>query len=700
MKDNDKLVRASDTPNIDDLVYEYTRSLTDGMALQRTKNAEDVRFARWDSQTSDYKKHASSMPEGKTPFPFEGASDTRIRITDHVINTLVSTLMTSFSRSQLKVGGTESGDIEAAASMTNLMRWLIGTKLYHEIRREAELLAQHTMTYGWSAMFVGWETRNGLMPMRVTMQEIVAMAEQSGEESVNAEIPEMIMDKAQESAVADLFMAQIPNVKKRRARKIIKQLREEGEADIPIEYVLKNTPTVVALKPYTEITVPPEVTDLQQSRVVFRKVYMTEVEVRSRINDENWDKKWVEEAVQTAGKSVDLNDVSNDFSTMPGDSVERRDNLIEVIYAYSKQLNEDDLPAVYYTIFSPLVTRDNSTGKSMFAKHEMLPYNHCQYPFVEFKREQIRRRLTESRSIPELMGSFQAELKAQRDSILDRTSFETLPAIEVNKRLGMAGRIGPAVMLPVTKAGDYSFMKPPASIASTAFSMMQMIEKDVHEYFGITHPEIPSETTALRQQALINNWLTVWTEIYQQMFQLCVQYLGPEEIAAVTGVDIPISKDKNMPDFILRFNVEDMDRDFVLKKLEIIATQLVPLDVGGSIERNKLMEKLVRGLSPDLADEILTDQKGASQKVFEEVKKDMGGMMLGFEASYTENDPTAGMKMQYAQELGKKNPKVQQVAQEDELFGQMLENYMGNLQHSVTQEENKKIGRIGVKPVT
>ena len=63
MKDNDKLVRASDSPNIDDLAYEYTRSLTDGMALQRTKNAEDVRFARWDSQTSAYKKHASSMPE-------------------------------------------------------------------------------------------------------------------------------------------------------------------------------------------------------------------------------------------------------------------------------------------------------------------------------------------------------------------------------------------------------------------------------------------------------------------------------------------------------------------------------------------------------------------------------------------------------------------------------------------------------------
>tara|TARA_R100000655_G_scaffold26422_1_gene54418 strand:- start:1300 stop:3402 length:2103 start_codon:yes stop_codon:yes gene_type:complete len=700
MKSNDKLVRASDTPNVDDLTYEYSRSLTDGLALQRTKTAEDVRFARWDSQTSDYKKHASALPEGQQPFPFEGASDTRIRITDHVINTLVSTLMTTFQRAQLKVGGTESNDISSASAMTNLMRWLIGTKLYHEIRREAELLAQHTMTYGWSAMFVGWETKNGLMPVKVTMDEIVAMAGEAEDGSVSSELPEMIMDAAQENAVVDLFMAQIPNVKKRRARKIVKQLREEGEADIPVEYVLKNTPTLVALKPYTEITTPPETTDLQKARVIFRKVYMNEVEIRSKINDEGWDKNWVEQAVSTAGKSMDVNDISNDFSTVPGDHVDRRDNLIEVIYAYSKQLNEDDVPAVYYTIFSPLVTRESKTGKPLFAKHEMLPYNHCQYPFVEFKREQIRRRLTESRSIPELMGSFQSELKAQRDSILDRTSFETLPAIEVNKRLGMANRIGPAVMLPVTKQGDYSFMKPPSTVATTAFTMMELIEKDIHEYFGINHPQIPPETTSLRQQALINNWLTVWTEIYQQMFQLCIQYIGPEEITDITGVEVPLRQDKNLPDFILRFDVADMDRDFMLEKLKIIASQIVPMDVGGSIERNKLIEKLVRGMSPDLADEILTDQKGASQKVFEDVKKEIGGMMLGFEASYTENDPTAGMKMQYAQELIERNPKVKEVAGQDELFSQLIENYMGNLQHSVQQQENSKIGRIGVKNVT
>jgi DNA-binding MurR/RpiR family transcriptional regulator len=75
-------------------------------------------------------------------------------------------------------------------------------------------------------------------------------------------------------------------------------------------------------------------------------------------------------------------------------------------------------------------------------------------------------------------------------------------------------------------------------------------------------------------------------------------------------------------------------------------------------------------------------------------------MMLGFEASYTENDPTAGMKMQYAQELIERNPKVKEVAGQDELFSQLIENYMGNLQHSVQQQENSKIGRIGVKNVT
>ena len=184
------------------------------------------------------------------------------------------------------------------------------------------------------------------------------------------------------------------------------------------------------------------------------------------------------------------------------------------------------------------------------------------------------------------------------------------------------------------------------------------------------------------------------------MFQLTLQYLDDEDLMKVTGAQVPINRDKEMPDFVLKFDVSDLDQDYVLKKMEIIAQQLVPLDVGGSIERNALIEKLVRSISPDFADEILTDQKSASQRMYNEVKSEMGGMMLGFEPNYTENDPSAGTKLQYAQEISERNPKVQQAAESDELFSQLIQNYMQNLQMSVTQGENAQIGRIGVQPVT
>ena len=74
-------------------------------------------------------------------------------------------------------------------------------------------------------------------------------------------------------------------------------------------------------------------------------------------------------------------------------------------------------------------------------------------------------------------------------------------------------------------------------------------------------------------------------------------------------------------------------------------------------------------------------------------------MMLGNEASYVENDPTASTKMQYLQDIMSKNPKAQQASQQDQMFQMMLQNYVKNLQMSVMQEQNKQIGRIGVSPV-
>ena len=54
---------------------------------------------------------------------------------------------------------------------------------------------------------------------------------------------------------------------------------------------------------------------------------------------------------------------------------------------------------------------------------------------------------------------------------------------------------------------------------------------------------------------------------------------------------------------------------------------------------------------------------------------------------------------QLMQQIVQGNPKYQEALQGDERFQALLENYGKNLQQSVSQEQNKMIGRIGVQPV-
>jgi hypothetical protein len=73
--------------------------------------------------------------------------------------------------------------------------------------------------------------------------------------------------------------------------------------------------------------------------------------------------------------------------------------------------------------------------------------------------------------------------------------------------------------------------------------------------------------------------------------------------------------------------------------------------------------------------------------------------MLGNEANYVENDPTAQTKLQYLQDIMGKNPKASQAMQGDQHFRALLDNYVKNLQMSVSQQQNKQVGRTGVTPV-
>lgn len=690
----DKLTFASDVPDLVHLRSELERSLYNGGNVARLNSNDDIRLARWQGQADDGKKYSHLMEEGESVFPFEGASDVRCRLVDQTINELVVLLVSSWQLARLRISGNNYDNAATAGAIQTLANWVVSNRMKSELTKEVELWAQYALQFGWSVTHIGWERKLGIRNAVVTVADIENQAMNGNE------IASELLQNYQANGVTDynkqLFRS-LYAVSDNEVERVLDELIRSGTSTFREQYDVYSQPVVAALKPFDEIAFPPETLDLQDARVIFRRTFMTEVEMRELIETDGWDPKFVEEASNCAGKSswyADPNLVPT--TTNVTNTIHRADNLVEIIYAYTRQIGPDGIPSIYYTVFCPQVSED------VFAKHELLDYAHGQYPFVELRREHIRRSIVESRGIPELAYTDQMEIKAQHDSIRDRTAFETLPPIKVKKRLGTQNIIQPGGLLPVTTPDDYTFLSPPQGNPALAFNLIDRVEARNAAYFGLYHASIPPVKTQTTQQFIVNNWLNAWSKVFKQIVSLTLQYMDGAQIERVAGTPVVISPNDicHAYDFNVSYNVRELDTDYVMEKLKAISTFVVPMDSGGVIDRNKLTARFVEAISPEAAKDIVLDQASASQRMYEQVQNDIAKMMAGMEPQYVENDPAAKSKLQFAQDVMQKNPKAQQAAQGDQQFQALLQNYFKNLQMSVSQQENKTIGRIGVTPVS
>jgi hypothetical protein len=695
--DKDPLAIAGATPDIGDLLDEYNRSMVNSSQGNLATKFDNIRFCRWSGQTDDGKKWSKWREEGNPAWPFEGASDVRLRLVDSTCNELSALLVTAYQRADINTQAANLQDLPLSTIANSLMNWVRDNKMANELRKEAELAAQYALQYGWTAFYVGWEQHISKRPQSISMEQIMGLAQQAGSEQL-AQLPMLIVE--QPDVAASIVQAAL-GIDLSECKRMVKELAETGETSYDEEYVSRNLPTVQALKPWDEIIFPPETADLQRSRVIFRRTWMSEVELREKITTDGWDPDWVERALQQIGKSSTLYNINLlPTTTMLVYNGVNYNNMVEVVYAYQKSL-DGKAPCIYYTVFCPQAASNRREDDASWAIYEKLDYAHGEYPFVEFRREQLRRAIADSRGIPELAMTDQDEIKAQHDSIRDYTAFATLPPIKVVKRIGAINKVGPGVQLPVTQRDDYTWMEPPAREPSTAFNLIKSVEMRHCAYFGVSHELVNPVRTQTLQQLLVNNWLMSWRGVFRQVFALCSQFLSPEEIAAITGgFQIPqnLSAIHNEFDINIRFDVKDMNPDYIDKKIQFLQV-ISQMDAGGAIDKNALTRMMLQAVAPEVANQLIVNQAQASQQMYKDVQSDIANMLLGNEAIYSENDPAAQTKMQFVQDIMSKNPKAQAALQQDENFKALFENYVKNIQMSLMQQQNAQIGRLGVNQV-
>lgn len=707
----DPLIHATPEPQVSQLITEYERCTPVHNNWNRLQTNEEIRFCRWAAQSPDGKKWDANMLEGQHAFPWDGASDCRPYTTDEIIGDLVATEFIAFWRALLQTQGIEAGDLEASAYANKLLQWLMGTRQYAQLVDQVELHSQYTHTYGWSALYITWAQEHQLKRHTVTMEQLLALAQSAANESEAATLqllPQLILDPAQETAVVELITTLVPSITPKRARQAVRELRSTGQADIPIPYLCRDDPSIIALKPWEEVLIPNYCTDVQKASLIFVRQWWHEVDLRSKLYTDQWDERWVEEAIKHKGRYSSWRSLQTAeaiaVQNWSFDIYDAQENLIEVIWAYQRLLDEENVPGIYFTVFNPAVARDpKNSARELAAKHELLDYRHGKMPFVIRKREKWAPTITSSRGVPEITSTWQRSEKVQEDAITDQTSIGTLPPILTPKLAGVDHVIRPGGQIPVASLSQRpEFMTVPTAGARVAFEIWDRLEKRRDRYFGRRRLDDVPEHAAAKRQMMIQSNLLSWAQAFQQEFQLLQQFMAPEKISRIIGGPSPWSQAggeiEGQFDFILSFDVRELDNDFMANKMKAIKDVVIPLDAMGRVDRGKLVELLLRAIDPTLARELIQGQESATQQTYRKVKTDLGLMLLGFEPEYVEMDPTAGAQMQFAREILNANPKAIAAINSDERFRELVQKYEQNLQQSVVQDQNKVVGRLGVQP--
>lgn len=720
---DDEVIMSPDEPMLDQLAEEYRRTAPFQNNWNRLNGSDDIRFMRWEDQWADGKKHDTDSQQA---FPWDGASDlTSPKMADDIINMNAEICQVAFWRAMLRLEGVEPNDYANASNMGKLLEFYRRNAMLEELMTEVELASQYIQNYGWCVLHPTWSREIGLKMYEVHFQDFVELAQQvAAEEPENpiGALPQMIKDPANEDDAVELLKViytdyvrknvhgleedEIPEVKEKRIRKVVQDLRKDDKAALPMPYFVRNHPSIIALKPWEEVVFSDDTTEIQRSKM-FVRYFFSETELRDRARAAGWDKKWVEEAVKLKGKFTDWayynSNYVNDGDWHFQDQASYYSS-IEIVYAYTRRFDEEGISGVYLTVFHPGVGRADDGKKDLVAEHGMLDYQHGEIPGILATRERWTRNFTFCRGVPTVVASHQREAKLQRDSIVDRTALTTTPSIAVPaSNIDSQYVFGPGQQIPTLPGREPKFMDVPAN-DGMSLALIELLGAEMDNYFGTSSEKVHPARSFTKQSKMVMSFLMAWQLAFRQVIKLMQQYMPKDEYVRIMGSEPEWSDDpreiSGQYDTVLQFDPRELDFDFVQKKLEAITNLVVPTDTAGAIDRFKLVTLQLQAIDPAIGQAITSDRAGANQKLFDEVQTDLALIFLGNQPQPVENDPTAKHKLDFAGRIIQSNPRYMESLQKDPqgVFATGLQKWAENLQFSVTQQRNAQIGRTGVEP--
>lgn len=664
----------------------------------RRRLAQDTRFARWAGQSPDGKKHAAALG-GEPAFPFEGASDSRVRTADEIVQEQVIIMLAAVMRMHLGF---------SAESVKALWDYVLKHHLGREWFVELTKLAQYRQgdSPGLGILQVSWFQNHALKTTRTDGAGVMARA---AEAAAAAQIPldpadqvdlqDMFVNPERTAELADLLTALWPEMPAGRAAKVATALQTEGTAEFPYPYICENRLKVQAHRLFDTVFVPDGTKDLQRAQRIDVREWLTETELREMDAKGQLNPGALTEILKHEGETAWTEyrhaDVQGDYSesivAQQWDK-KRHAGQYEVLTTFYRASNADGVPGIYSVMWHHALEQ---------AVTDVELFDDKYYPFVDSKRELLNDNLWETRGIAELSMTEQNSLKLLHDSFMDHAQLSTVPPLEVPAaRPKMALVIGPLKQIKVNRPGEISFMKMPVYPQSNQEVRKAVVER-LDRYFGRMSETNSADWTRLYQQSLVDFFLLDVCEIVKLGLRWVERYLPEAElqkIVAAAGEQIPEDTDGDgwRFDTEVSFEAGMLSLEFLKTVAELISAYVLQWDTLSTIQRDKLVRWFFGALSPTLAKELLVPVEEANAKEVDDEENNFAKIAAGVEPPMMTDGQNFALRLQTLMGIGQANPEA--LAKLTPVSRAIYEARLKHLDGQVTQQKNAVIGKTMAAP--
>jgi hypothetical protein len=681
--------------------------------------ASATRFQKWAGQSPDGKQRQEYM--NAQPFPFDGASDQRVFWADTLTGEAVKLMIVAAARATVNCLPTQAKKANSAWQALQVLRWFfrqMKQAWWTNLIRCANYAKSDSP--GVTVMKVEWKRTRPLEMKRLTVSEMAelyvrlvgeeqgsgrsalgAISRGSEEESGEGDIREaarrfeeamMASGMDGDDELAEVVMEYF-DVKPARARRVVKELREEGSAEFPVPGEWNERIQIRALRYADDFYMPDGTTDFETCALWFEVQWMDRVSLLEKQEQDGWDKTWVEAVLKLEGVQS-FNEYEVRGTRIEQTHTDLHKGQYHVVTAHYQAVNEDGLRAPYTCVFHAGVAELTAYGRRLERDSGA----------VFYAGEVLDGWVLNSRGIPERIGPASGVNKSIKDDLCDSGRLQLLPPL-TGDGYGTGKEetlnLEPLSYIPLKRGGKLQYlsgMNYPVHIMETLKGM----KEDRNEQFSRPGDDVPQSISDTATEYEVFRWLGFVQEIYQKAMTLIANNVSDATLAKIIDRQgQPVAPEgvgmmAGPYDVEVVFDPRTLDEKRVIE----IANALVQMkasDTENVVYMTPILKAQVRALAPYQADEALQQGSEGMEREWDQEKSNYLGIRAGILPKMVENGTwNYALRLQFYTDLLQNNPEAMDDMSDAQLG--MLQTWMEALEFQAEQYgANKEIGKSGVK---